>query len=143
VIALPAAALAVDLAMEGAAFPLGAAAELAVFQIIQEALTNALRHAAARHVQVVIRYDALEVHVRVADDGAAAPGSGHQGHGITGMRERAALHGRPVHAGPVPGGGWLVTATLRAARPAGTAVAASVSRSCWPMTSHCYGAASA
>jgi signal transduction histidine kinase len=119
-----AAGLDVDLAVEGAAFPLGAAAELTVFRIIQEALTNALRHAAALHVQVVIRYDAPEVHVRVADDGAAAPGSGHQGHGITGMRERAALHGGTVHAGPVPGGGWLVTATLRAARPAGTAAAA-------------------
>jgi len=110
--------------VEGTPFPLGAAAELTAFRIVQEALTNTLRHATAGHVQVVIRYDAPELHVRVADDGTAPPGSGHQGHGIAGMRERAALHGGTVHAGPGPGGGWLVTAVLRPAQPAGTAVPA-------------------
>jgi signal transduction histidine kinase len=123
-----AAGLAVDLAVDGTPFPLGAAAELTAYRIVQEALTNTLRHAAARHVRVAIRYDAPELHVRVADDGTALPGNGHSGsghsgsgyggHGIDGMRERAALHAGTLHAGPVPGEGWLVTATLRPGRAA-------------------------
>jgi len=121
-----AAGLAVELTVAGAPFPLGAAAELTAFRIVQEALTNTLRHAAARNVQVVIRYDAPGLQVRVADDGTARqgsgqPGSGQPGHGIAGMRERAALHGGTVQAGPGPGGGWLVTAMLRPAQPAGAA----------------------
>jgi signal transduction histidine kinase len=119
-----AAGLAVDLAVEGARFPLGAAAELTAYRIVQEALTNTLRHGAAQHVQVQIRYDAPELHVRVADDGVTSAGSGDQGHGIDGMRERAALHGGTLHAGPVPGGGWLVTAILQPVRLAGAAVPA-------------------
>ncbi len=104
--------LAVDLDIEGTAFPLGAAAGLTAYRVVQEALTNTIRHAEARHARVTIRYDAPFVHVRVADDGTAAAG-GHQGHGIDGMRERAALHDGTVGAGPAPDGGWLVSATLR------------------------------
>jgi signal transduction histidine kinase len=116
--------LAVDLTVEGAPFPLGAAAELTVYRIVQEALTNTLRHAAARHAEVTIGYDAPRLHVRVADDGTAAAAGrtagGRRGHGIEGMRERAALHGGEVRAGPAPGGGWLVRVTLQPAlsRPA-------------------------
>jgi signal transduction histidine kinase len=105
--------LAVDLDIEGTAFPLGAAAGLTAYRIIQEALTNTIRHAAARHARVTIRYDAPCVQVRVADDGVAAAADGLQGHGIDGMRERAALHDGTVVAGPASDGGWLVSATLR------------------------------
>ncbi|HTU73422.1 MAG TPA: sensor histidine kinase [Trebonia sp.] len=105
--------LAVDLDIEGAAFPLGAAAGLTAYRIVQEALTNTIRHAAARHARVTIRYDAPRVQLRVADDGTAVAASGHQGHGISGMRERAALHDGTVAAGPGPDGGWLVAVTLR------------------------------
>jgi signal transduction histidine kinase len=105
--------LAVDLGIEGAPFPLGAAAELTVYRIVQESLTNTIRHAGARHARVTIRYDAPRVAVRVADDGTAAAPDPHAGHGIGGMRERAALHGGDVSAGPAPGGGWLVSAALR------------------------------
>jgi signal transduction histidine kinase len=111
--------LAVDLGIEGTAFPLGAAAGLTAYRIVQEALTNTIRHAVARHARVTIRYDAPCVHVRVADDGAAAAASGHHGHGIDGMRERAALHDGTVVAGPAPDGGWLVSATLRPRSGAG------------------------
>ncbi len=104
--------LAVDLDIEGTAFPLGAAAGLTAYRIVQEALTNTIRHGAARHARVTIRYDAPCVQVRVADDGTAAAASGQQGHGINGMRERAALHDGAVIAGPAPDGGWLVSATL-------------------------------
>jgi signal transduction histidine kinase len=105
--------LEVDLGIEGTPFPLGAAAGLTAYRIAQEALTNTIRHAHARHAWVTIRYDAACVELRVADDGSPVTGAvpGH-GHGIEGMRERAALHGGTVSAGPGPGGGWVVTATL-------------------------------
>jgi len=105
--------LAVDLAVEGTPFPLGAAAGMTAYRIVQEALTNTLRHAQARRASVTIRYDAPQVRVRVADDGTAPPLDGHRGHGIDGMRERTALHDGVLQAGPVAGGGWLVSATLR------------------------------
>jgi signal transduction histidine kinase len=106
--------LPVDLAVEGAPFPLGAAAELTAYRIVQEALTNTLRHAAARRASVTIAYDEPQVRVRVADDGTGQAPDGHRGHGIDGMRERAALHGGTLHAGPDPNHpeGWLVEAIL-------------------------------
>jgi signal transduction histidine kinase len=130
--------LAVRLDIEGTPFPLGAAAGLTAYRIVQEALTNTIRHARARQARVTIRYHAPDLELRVADDGGGAtpggfagsagpsslgrgspgpgdqPGqSGDRGHGIDGMRERAALHDGTVTAGPAPGGGWLVAATLR------------------------------
>ncbi|HTX26597.1 MAG TPA: sensor histidine kinase [Streptosporangiaceae bacterium] len=109
--------LAIDLAVEGSPFPLGAAAELSAYRIVQEALTNTLRHAAATHATVTISYDEPQVSVQVTDDGRRAaaenPQAAAEGHGIDGMRERAALHGGSLRAGPAADGGWLVEATLR------------------------------
>jgi signal transduction histidine kinase len=115
--------LAVSLSVDGAAFALGAAAELTAYRIVQEALTNTLRHAAARHAWVTVSYDEPEVRIRVADDGITdppavpavqpSPPAKRPGHGIEGMRERAALHHGALRAGPVGDGGWLVEATLR------------------------------
>jgi signal transduction histidine kinase len=116
--------LAVGLAVEGMPFPLGAAAGLTVYRIVQEALTNTIRHAAASRASVTIGYDAPLVHVRVSDDGTASPlpgAEGQRGRGIDGMRERAALHEGTVAAGPAPGGGWTVSATLRCGQVAGDA----------------------
>jgi signal transduction histidine kinase len=104
--------LAVEFSIEGTRFPLGAAAELTVYRIVQEALTNTIRHARARQARVMIRYQAPRVAVRVTDDGTAAAPGRHRGHGINGMRERAALHGGEISAGPAPGGGWQVSAFL-------------------------------
>jgi len=104
--------LAVDLDIEGTPFPLGAAAGLTAYRIVQEALTNTIRHGRARRARVTIRYDAPCVQLLVADDGTAEAPAVHQGHGIDGMRERAALHDGTVSAGPAPDGGWLVAATL-------------------------------
>ncbi len=106
--------LPVDLAVEGTPFPLGAAAELTAYRIVQEALTNTLRHAVARHATVTIAYDQPQVRVRIADDGTAKAPDTHRGHGIEGMRERAPLHGGTLRAGPHPDSaeGWLVEATL-------------------------------
>src|SRR5260370_26826317 len=104
--------LAVTLSLEGTAFPLGAAAELTAYRIVQEALTNTLRHAAAQHASVTISYDEPEVRIKVTDDGIpAVPNT--QGHGIDGMRERVALHHGALHAGPADDGGWLAEATRR------------------------------
>ena len=100
------------LSVDGTPFTLGAAAELTAYRIVQEALTNTLRHAAARHAWVTVSYDEPEVRIRVADDGSHDGPDGH-GHGIEGMRERAALHHGALHAGPADDGGWLVEATLR------------------------------
>jgi signal transduction histidine kinase len=104
--------LAVTLSVEGTPFPLGAAAELTAYRIVQEALTNTLRHAAAQHARVTINYDEPEVRIRVTDDGIPAVPNA-QGHGIEGMRERVSLHHGALHAGPAGAGGWLVEATLR------------------------------
>jgi len=112
--------LPVDLTVAGTPFPLGAAAELTTYRIVQEALTNTLRHAAAGRASVTITYNRPQVRVRVTDDGSARAadslrtGGGHRGHGIDGMRERAALHGGTLRAGPNPDApaGWLVEATL-------------------------------
>ena len=115
----------VTLTVEGTPVPLGAAAELTAYRIVQEALTNTIRHAAARHAWVTISYHDPQVRITVTDDGTAAiPAAprlvsgarpADQGHGIDGMRERAALHRGALRAGPAPGGGWQVEATLRAA----------------------------
>jgi signal transduction histidine kinase len=105
--------LAVDFDAVGAPFPIGAAVGLTVYRIVQEALTNTIRHAGAGRARVTIRYDSPLLEVRVADDGTATAPDGHRGHGIDGMRERAALHNGNLSAGPAPGGGWLVAAVLR------------------------------
>src|SRR6201996_9016405 len=108
--------LPVDFRTEGTAFPFGAAAGLTVYRIVQEALTNTLRHAGASRATVTITYRRPELRVRITDDGTAQDGParppGDLGHGLDGMRERAALHGGTLRAGPVAGIGWLVEATV-------------------------------
>ena len=87
------------------------------YRIVQEALTNALRHAEAAHVRVRVGREGGAVRVEVADDGrgAAADGAGGgSGSGVPGMRERAAALGGTLEAGPAPGGGWRVRAELPA-----------------------------
>jgi signal transduction histidine kinase len=109
--------LAVDLNVEGTPHMPSAAAGLSVYRIVQEALTNTIRHASAREARVTIRYDGPVIQVSVADDGTAqlartATPTPAEGHGIEGMRERAALHEGVVSAGPSSAGGWIVEATL-------------------------------
>jgi signal transduction histidine kinase len=88
-------------------------AELTVYRIVQEALTNTLKHATGvRQVKVAISYGSGSVTVDVHDDGAPAAGRPNVGHGLAGMRERAAVYAGQVSAGPDPSGGWRVRATL-------------------------------
>ncbi|MEP7024392.1 MAG: histidine kinase [Actinomycetota bacterium] len=97
-----------------AAVPPGA--ELTVYRIVQEALTNTLKHAAGpTRIGVLIAYRPDSVTVDVHDDGArrsVRPEARTAGHGLTGMRERAAVYGGAVSAGPAPTGGWHIHAHL-------------------------------
>jgi signal transduction histidine kinase len=91
------------------------AVQAAGYRIVQEALTNALRHAGAAHVRVRIRREGELVRVEVADDGGGAAvngAGGGSGSGVPGMRERAAALGGTLEAGPAAEGGWRVAAEL-------------------------------
>jgi signal transduction histidine kinase len=110
------AGLPVQLRIEGRRRPLPAGVELAAFRVVQEALTNTLKHAGPAHADVLITYDddALELQVRDNGNGAAANGSGGTtpGHGLIGIRERVAIYGGQVEAGPAKDGGFAVQARL-------------------------------
>jgi signal transduction histidine kinase len=103
---------AADVQLDGHAIP--SAVEQAGFRIVQEALTNVMRHAAASRVTVTVRADGDTLRIEVTDDGAnASPASElNEGHGLRGMTERAAALGGDVTAGPAEGGGWQVRARL-------------------------------
>ncbi|MFY1669659.1 sensor histidine kinase [Plantactinospora sp. WMMB334] len=86
-----------------------------VYRIVQEALTNVARHARdARTVTVTLAHDERRVRLRVADDGRSGPSAGPGGHGLVGMRERAAALGGELSAGPGGATGWVVEASLPA-----------------------------
>jgi signal transduction histidine kinase len=104
--------LRVELRVEGDPRPLPAAVDLAAYRIIQEALTNVLRHAGARTVRLTVRHASWRLLVRIRDDGPTDSADTSSGHGIEGMRERArALSGR-LTAAPHPEGGFEVCAEL-------------------------------
>ena len=107
-----------ELAITGQVRPLPPGVDLAAYRIVQEAITNVLRHAAASRIDCTVDYGATAVDLRVADDGpgTGAPRAG--GHGLVGMRERAAVYGGTVETGPRPAGGWVVHAVLPAQEPA-------------------------
>ena len=113
------AGLPITLAVAGEPFPLPAAADLAAYRIVQESLTNVIRHAGPADATVKLRYHADEIAIFVTDTGhgpsaGTGPGAvgGTAGHGQAGMRERAAAVGGTVQTGPRPGGGYQVTARL-------------------------------
>ena len=102
----------VDLEVEGDPAGLPAGVQLATYRIVQEALTNTLKHAgpdAAADVRVLCVNGTVEVDVH--DDGSGGP-AGLGGRGLDGMRQRAAVFGGTVDAGPAQGGGWQVRARL-------------------------------
>ena len=79
---------------------------------MQESLTNALKHAGRARADVLVRYGPRALAIEVTDDGTGASNGGGTGHGLVGMRERAALYGGTLEAGPRPEGGFAVRATL-------------------------------
>jgi signal transduction histidine kinase len=106
----------VEFAQAGASFEVPPGVELTVFRIVQESLTNILKHAQEPSVaHVRLSYDMPFVDVHVSDDGKTVSAS-REGHGLGGMRERAAFSGGALIAGPRPEGGWEVTARVRADR---------------------------
>ncbi|MEV5707333.1 histidine kinase [Actinoallomurus sp. NPDC052274] len=107
------AGLAVELAVSGESVPLTAGLGLAVYRIVQEALTNVMKHAGpAATAHVALHYGDQAIEVRIRDDGRGATFSDGRGHGLVGMRERAAVYGGQVRAEPAPGGGFEVVARL-------------------------------
>ncbi len=109
------AGLETSLVQEGAPRELPAAVDLSAYRIVQEALTNVIRHARATHASVTLSYGAEALEVTVLDDGAGdgqhADSAG-GGHGLIGMRERVALFGGNLQTGRVNGGGYRVHAVL-------------------------------
>nr|WP_260407810.1 histidine kinase [Planomonospora venezuelensis] len=136
------AGLDVRLRTAGEPRPLPPGLGLSAYRVVQEALTNVLKHARAARTDVVVGYGPAELVVEVVDDGAgrtppsadaadaggggghdpatAGPGRSRGGHGLIGMRERAAMHGGELSAGPVPGGGYRVAARFPLAGTAET-----------------------
>ena len=109
-----AAGLPVELVVEGERRPLPAGIELSAYRIVQEALTNALKHAGAAQAVVRVRCGVDSLGLEIADDGAGTaevPVAG-GGHGLVGMRERVALYGGRLDAGRRPGGGFEVRVQL-------------------------------
>jgi signal transduction histidine kinase len=105
--------VAVELSVEGDERPLPPTVDVSAYRIVQEALTNTLKHAEASRVEIRLRYGPGELDLEVVDDGSAPAATGvGTGLGLIGMRERAALHGGKLIAGPGPGGGFAVRAKL-------------------------------
>jgi signal transduction histidine kinase len=107
------AGLPVRLDVEGEPVPLPRALDLSAYRIVQEGLTNVLKHAEASHAEVVVRHgpDALRLEVR--DDGHGPAAGDGLGHGLVGIRERVKLYGGEMSAGPANGGGFVLSASLR------------------------------
>jgi signal transduction histidine kinase len=107
----------VRLIMSGQAARLDPGVELAAYRIVQEALTNARRHAPGAAVDVELRYADDALRLRIRDNGPGQAARYHAGHGLLGMRERAAAVGGSLQTGDARGGGFLVEAELPARAP--------------------------
>jgi signal transduction histidine kinase len=118
----------VELVVEGTPVPLPPGVELSAYRIVQEALTNTVKHAGPTRARVLVRYGDDELELRVVDGPLDQPQDGPQdgrqadraagevavdgGHGLLGMRERVSLFGGRLEAGWRPGGGFAVSARL-------------------------------
>jgi signal transduction histidine kinase len=106
------AGLPVRLHVEGEPVPLPPAVDLSAYRIVQEGLTNALKHAHAGHADVTIRYRNDGLLLEVRDDGVGAATSDGLGHGLFGIRERVKIYGGEMTAGAAPEGGFVLEARL-------------------------------
>ena len=109
---LEAAGVTVKLELEGDLHEMPALVDSSAYRIVQEALTNVVRHAGRCDALVAVRRDADALEIEVADTGRGIAGDGVSGHGLAGMRERAYALGGTFEAGPVAGGGFRVLARL-------------------------------
>jgi signal transduction histidine kinase len=106
------AGLAVELRVEGEPVQLPAGLDLTAYRLVQEGLTNALKHARAHRAEVVVRYSDGRVELTVTDDGRGGGDGDKGGHGLVGMRERVSVYGGELEAGPRPEGGYRLSAKL-------------------------------
>jgi signal transduction histidine kinase len=106
------AGLPVDLRIEGEPVQLPAGLDLTAYRLVQEGLTNTLKHARAQRAEVVVRYEDGYVELTVSDDGQGGGNGGGGGHGLVGMRERVSVYGGELEAGRRAGGGFRLRARL-------------------------------
>jgi signal transduction histidine kinase len=98
--------------VNGERFPLPPAVDLSAYRIVQEGLTNALKHAGASQAEVTVDYRPHELRLEVRDDGVGrVEGNGH-GQGLVGIGERVKIYGGEMAAGPAPTGGFVLRARL-------------------------------
>ena len=108
-----AAGLDVTLVVEGDPQPLPPGKDLAAYRVVQEALTNAIKHAGASRTSVTVRWEPASLELAIVDRGGMAMnGSNGSGHGLVGMEERMRLYDGSLRAGPVRGGGFEVVAKM-------------------------------
>jgi signal transduction histidine kinase len=106
------AGLPVRLHLDGERLPLPRAIDLSAYRIVQEGLTNALKHARASHADVTVRYRPGELELEVADDGKGPARTNGHGHGLVGIRERVSIYGGDMSAGAAAAGGFVLTVRL-------------------------------
>jgi signal transduction histidine kinase len=104
--------LPVELRVEGEPAQLPAGVDLTAYRLVQEGLTNALKHARADQALVLVRYGDGEIELEVADNGTGGGDGSGGGHGLVGMRERVAVYGGELEAAPRPEGGFRLKARL-------------------------------
>jgi signal transduction histidine kinase len=102
----------VTVRVEGDPVELPAGLDLTAYRIVQEALTNTLKHSGAAHASVVLSYGPASLEIEIVDDGTQTPPADGTGHGLVGIRERVSLFGGTAAIGPAEGGGWRVRAEL-------------------------------
>jgi signal transduction histidine kinase len=106
------AGLPTDLVVHGKPETLTPGVELAAYRVVQEALTNALKHAGPARARVTVSYEPCALRLEISDDGPGTSSQQHGGHGLVGMRERVALYGGHLEVSPRAGGGFSVRARL-------------------------------
>lgn len=106
------AGLPVHVHIEGERRPLARAVDLSAYRIVQEGLTNALKHARASRADVTLRYERNELRIEVRDDGVGSARSDGRGHGLVGIRERVKIYGGEMTAGAGQDGGFVLSARL-------------------------------
>jgi signal transduction histidine kinase len=106
------AGLAVRLRVDGIPGPVPRTVDLSAYRVVQEGLTNTLKHAAATSAEVVLSYRPDRLCVEVRDDGRGAPRSDGLGHGLVGIRERVKIYGGAMSAEPAPNGGFILRASF-------------------------------
>ena len=104
--------------VDGEPFPLPRGVDLSAYRIVQEGLTNALKHANASDADVTVRYRPDEVEIEVRDNGGGAATNDGLGHGLVGVRERVKIYGGEMSAGTAPGGGFVLSTRLPIAEEA-------------------------